>query len=111
MLKCYYKGDDIKLNIKIKDEAGEYLDLTEYQDIHVRIVIPETTFMFKASTDLTKPIPEYSPIDLYDAYTATFTIPSEITWDTMPLGFATMGINLVKSDGVLPDGFNKNIEI
>ena len=111
MIKCYYKGDDVKINLKIKDSAGAYLDLTTYKYIHARIKIAGSTFLYKASTDETLVAEGYSLIVPMDVNTMQIVIDSSVTI-TMPVGYATMGINLVKDDAVLADNnLNTNIEI
>ena len=111
MIKTYYKGDDIVINMKIKDSTNYYINLNTYKNIHVRVRILGDTLIFKASTDPSLFEEEYATITYLDDYTFQVIIDSSITLNMMA-GLATMGVNLVKNTSIVEDtNLNSNIEI
>jgi hypothetical protein len=91
-LKTKYQGDDVFLNIKLRDNAGAYVSLLSFSDIVVYVYTDEYTTV-KGSV---VPKVGYISMNLIDNYTYELVLDSSFTSKMNP-GIVTMEINFIKN--------------
>lgn len=97
LLRTKYQGDDIILNIKLKDSNGDYVDLTTYDNIFVYAYTDyENDIVVRGAVDITGH-PTYVELNYIDDYTCEFTIDSLYTCQMNP-GSLKLEINFEKEN-------------
>ena len=100
-----YQGDDIEFTLKLKDDDGNYIDFTAYDNVLLYFYTNPNGAIAKFTL---VPKTGFIDITLTDNYTLTSIVPSDITKVLKP-GGAIFEANLV-SDGVMNNiGVFKNI--
>lgn len=93
-----YQGDDIKLDIKLKNEDGTFVDLTTYEDIIVYLYTKNNNIAKSSVVEKEG----YYKITRIDDYTYELMVPSIFT-KTMECGGITIETNFVE------DSTNENL--